>query len=335
MKVARANVLVLDDVAIAEMISMAKVIELVREAFAADANGEVSTMPVVGHTLPNHDGARYGIKSSHLRMRGRSGEVLGLKTGGYWPSNTNRKLPTHYAVILLTDPETGQPVALMAANVITSLRTAAGGAVAAQYLARADASRVAVIGAGEQAHVQLEALCEVRPVKEVHVWARRREAAQSYVDHCSAKGLTATATASAQEAVASADIILTTTPSRTPVVMSHWVKAGTHITAVGSDSPGKQELEVALLARAKVVVDKISQSTTIGEMQHALGLGGLGPTHIYAELGELCVGRKAGRTSEEEITVFDSSGVSFQDMVVAGHLLNLAKANQRGTIVTL
>jgi ornithine cyclodeaminase/alanine dehydrogenase-like protein (mu-crystallin family) len=331
------KILVLDEQLIHEHLSYKKVIELVHAAFAADVTDNVSTFPVVGRPFPDRD-ANFGIKSSYLKvdpavLGGGSGEVLGLKTGGYWAQNAERGLPGHHSVIVLTDPQTGMASAIVAANVITNLRTAAGGAVAAHYLSRPESSSVAVIGAGEQAHAQLEALLEVRSIKTVRVWARRAEAARDYQKVWQAKGLQVEVTETPESAVRQADIVITTTPSQEPIVQRSWVKPGTHLNAIGSDSVGKQELEASLVAASKLVVDKIQQSITIGEMQQPLKQGLMKQEDIYAELGELCAGKKPGRATAEEITVFDSSGTSLQDMVVAGYLLELAKREGLGKTI--
>jgi alanine dehydrogenase len=331
------KIIVLDEHLIREHLSCKKVIELVQAAFAADALGTVSTFPVVGRPFPDRD-ANFGIKSSYLKVApeilgGGSGEVLGLKTGGYWARNAERGLSGHHSVIVLTDPLTGMTSAVVAANVITNLRTAAGGAVAARYLSRPESSVVAILGAGEQAHAQLEALLEIRLIQTVYVWARRSEAAKDYQKIWRNKGLRVEVSETPENSVRQADIVVTTTPSREPLIQKAWVKAGTHLNAIGSDSVGKQELEAALVASSKLVVDKIQQSITIGEMRQPLKQGLMKQEDIYAELGELCAKKKLGRENAEEITVFDSSGTSLQDMVVAGYLLELAKREGLGKTI--
>jgi alanine dehydrogenase len=328
------KLLVLDDATIRKHLTLAKTIELVEAAFRADALKTATLLPVVGHST---EGGRFSIKTSHLKTEvdKRSLEVFGLKMGSYFPDNTKHALPTHSAAMLLGDPKTGQPAALLAANTITEFRTAAGGAVAATYLSREDSSTIAILGVGHQAKAQIEALQHVRKIRQVNVWGRRNEQAEALAAAFVMSGVKAQAIANAEDAVREADIIVTITPSRSAILLRDWVRNGTHVNAMGSDAPGKQELEPSLIAAAKVVVDNLQQSLTIGELQQSVQTGLMKPENVYATLGELCALLKPGRTTGEEITVFDSSGVSFQDTVVAGYLLALAKEQGWGMEVTL
>ncbi|ACO48201.1 ornithine cyclodeaminase family protein [Deinococcus deserti] len=322
---------VLSDTVIRSLLDEREVIDIVRDAFAADGRGQAAVLPVVGHSL---NGGRYSIKTSHLQLSGHH-EVFGLKMGSYYPDNVRRGLPTHSAVMLMGDPVTGQPHALLAANVITEARTAAAGAVAAQMLSRPDAQVVALFGTGGQALAQLRALQEVRSLKEVRVWSRTPERAEAFVEAADLPGLAVRAVPDGQAACEDADIVVTVTPAEEPIISRQWIRPGTHINAMGSDAPGKQELDPYLVAVAKVVVDRRAQSLTIGEMQRPVALQLVQPEDIYAELGELCAGLKPGREHSEEITVFDSTGVSFQDTALAGHLLRLAEQRCVGEVVSL
>jgi alanine dehydrogenase len=339
---------VLSDEVICRLISLPETIRLVEAGFAADAAGGAVTFPAVVKSLDVFN-AQFGIKSGYINVPQVSspqcsepnyltdvvGDVLGLKAGGYWVKNPTVGLPGHRAVMLLLEPGTGAVVAVMSANAITRLRTAAGGAVAAKHLARDNSQVVGIIGAGEQAHAQLAALRLVRQIRNAYVWARRWEAAEAYAFAWKDSGLHVKAVRDVNAATNEVDVIITATNSTQALVSSDSVCLGTHITAVGSDSKGKQELELRLLLRAKVVVDKISQSIEIGELQHATSAGLDARSLIYSELGKICAGLKAGRENDEEITVFDSSGVSFQDLVVAGYLLRRAKSEQLGEYVSL
>jgi alanine dehydrogenase len=326
---------VVSDEVIRQHLSLATTITLVEAAFAADATGKADVLPVVGHSLNQ---GRYSIKTSHLEFGSPDGptlEVFGLKLGSYFPDNAARQLPTHSAAMLLGNPQTGQPLALLAANTLTEYRTAAGGAVAAKYLAKEAASRVALLGTGHQARAQLEALREVRPISEVSVWSRRPEAARQFVSKNADLPLKLTAVETPQAAAQAADIIVTITPAQTFILPKAAVKSGTHINAMGCDAPGKQELEPRLVASAKVVVDNLAQSVTIGELQEPLKQNLMGLQGVYASLGELCSGQKVGRETADEITVFDSSGVSFQDTVVAGYIVELVRQHKLGLCLDL
>jgi alanine dehydrogenase len=324
-------------------LSMAIVVELVERAFAADARGDAVTFPAIVDNVGSAR-AHFGIKSGYLRLadsparvdsgssaaESRAQEVLGLKAGGYWMLNQERYgLPGHRATMLLIDPEDGGALAVISANTLTRLRTAAAGAIAARHLARTGSRTVTILGTGEQAHAQLEALRLVRPIRKVFVWGRSRAAMDRYVSQWQEQGVTVVAASDLPQSVAQADIIITTTPATSPLVMSAWVRPGTHVSAVGSDGAGKKEIDPELVRRSKFVADKASQSLTIGELQ------GVSPRQdgrdlIYAELGEICAGLKPGREDESEITVFDSSGVSFQDLIVANYLVNRAMGRPGG-----
>jgi ornithine cyclodeaminase/alanine dehydrogenase-like protein (mu-crystallin family) len=220
---------------------------------------------------------------------------------------------------------------------ITSIRTGAAGAVAAKYLARSDTEVVAVLGAGTQGRAQLRGLVEVRSVKNVKVYDELGERAEVYCREMSAElpRVEIEVSTSAQQAVEGADIIVTATPSTCPIVLDEWVTRGVHINAMGADAPGKQELDARLLPRAKVVVDRLSQCCTIGECQHALSLGLISRDDIYAEIGEVTAGRKPGRESGEEITIFDGTGVAIQDVAVAALVYEMASNNGLGTEIAL
>lgn len=319
-------------------LSMQIVISLVEQAFAADARGDAVTFPaIVDHVGSAR--AHFGIKSGYLRLpaapaaAGRDGgetvriasqEVLGLKAGGYWTLNQARHgLPSHRATMLLIDPQNGGPLAVVSANTITRMRTAAAGAIAARYLARADASTVTVFGTGEQAHAQLEALRLTRPISRIFVCGRSPASIDRYIAVWKELGVAAAAAADLPGCLAQSDIIVTTTPATNPLVMSGWVRPGTHVNAVGSDGAGKKELDPELVRRSKFVADKAGQSLTIGELQGVQPRAD-GRDLLYAELGAICAGLKPGREDDREITVFDSSGVSFQDLVVANYLVNQA-----------
>lgn len=319
--------LLLSDEVIQQELTMAQVIALVEQAFAADARGHALTFPAIVDYVGKAQ-AHFGLKSGYLNLDGR--EVLGLKAGGYWLRNQElHGLPNHRATMLLIDPATGEALAVMPANTITRMRTAAAGAVAARYLARKDATTVAMVGTGEQAHAQLEALRHTHKIAKVDVWGRNPAAVASYIAAWQARDIEARAAASLEDALAAADIVVTTTPSTAPLVMDAWVRPGTHINAIGSDGAGKRELDPALIRRARFVADKASQSRTIGELQD-LSEDSTHRPLLHAELGQICAGLRAGRENRAEITIFDSSGVSFQDLVVADFLARHAREHRLG-----
>jgi alanine dehydrogenase len=316
---------------IQQELSFKTVIELVEQAFVADSQGRAVTFPAIVEYVGSAN-AHFGLKSGYLRLPAGNEEILGLKVGGYWMGNQQRfGLPCHRATILLIDPLNGEPLAVMPANTITRLRTAAAGAVAARHLARRDAHDVTIIGTGEQAHAQLEALRITNHISRVQVWGRRPHAVADYVAAWRDSGIKVTAANDLAAQLLRTDIVITTTPATSPVILNQWIRPGTHINAVGSDGAGKKELDPELVRRAKVVADKSQQSFAIGELQQIAPRAD-GRELIYAELGEICSGSKPGRVAPDEITIFDSSGVSFQDLVVANYLVKRAIAkNQAST----
>jgi ornithine cyclodeaminase len=223
-------------------------------------------------------------------------------------------------MMALFDAATGMPTGLLFDNgFLTDIRTGAAGAVAADCLARRHVDTVGVIGSGVQARHQIACLREVRGFTRLAAWSIDSPGLDLYCEEMRAVyGIEAAACASPEEVCRKADILITTTPSQKPLVRADWLEPGVHVTAVGSDSPGKQELEAACLARADiVVVDRLSQCARFGELSHALSAGLLTEADVRGQLGELVAGRKPGRTRDDEITICDLTGVGFQDTAIA------------------
>jgi len=258
--------------------------------------------------------------------------IAGLKWVSGYPDNHRYNLPTVMATIILCDPETGRPLVIMSGEYITNIRTGAAGGVAVKYLARSDSTVVGMIGAGIQARTQLLAIIEVLPsIKEVKVFDLRKEVSQRYAQIMAAELKINICPVETVEAATDADIVVTTTPSREPVVKKHHIKPGTHISAIGADAKGKQELDSGLLASAKVVVDDIEQASHGGEINVSLSESQLRIEQIYGTIGEIVANLKNGRENDDEITIFDSTGLAIQDIVCAK--LVYEKAKTRGTPV--
>jgi alanine dehydrogenase len=294
------------------------------EAFRAYGEGRVNMPPKSYLTLAKGDfRAMYGeifLPGDH---------ICGLKWVNVHPGNPARGLLTVMAKILLNDPETGLEFADLDGTHITNFRTGAAGGVAARFLSRAEASRMGLIGAGVQARTQVAAILEVRPIQEIVVYNRHLTHSQAFAEEVAgAYGVKVRATADPAEAVRGQDIVVTTTPSTAPVVFRDWVSPGTHINAIGADAAGKQELDPAILTVAKVVVDDWAQASHSGEINVPLALGEITPERIYGSLGEVVAGKKPGRASPEEITVFDSTGLIIQDLALG--LAVYKRAKERG-----
>jgi ornithine cyclodeaminase len=325
------KVLVLKEAEIRALVTAAASLEAVRDAFARLARGQAVLPGVIGLDLPQAQGEVH-VKGAHLVGT----PFFSIKEAAGFYANPARGLPVGSGLILVFDAETGFPSALLFDNAyLTELRTASAGALAAQLLARGEIRQLAMIGCGSQARYQLESLLLVRRPQRVVAWSRRPEAAQAYAREMASKhALDVRAVGSAREAVEGADLIVTVTPSRQPIVANAWVGVGVHVTAVGSDGPEKIELEPALLARAdKVVADRIEQCLRLGEIHHAVERAGFTREGVYAELGEIVAGLKPGRTREDEVTVADLTGVGVQDAAVSN--LAVLEARRLGIGETL
>lgn len=257
-------------------------------------------------------------------------DLAGVKIVNVHPGNHSFGLPTVMAMLVLNSPKTGAPQAVMGATHLTNMRTGAAGAIAARALARPNSKVVGMVGAGAQARTQLLALSRVFKIEEVIVSNRSMESSTAFVkDARSFLECDYHPTIDRQEAC-DCDILVTTTPVRSPVVKEAWVKPGTHINAIGADAKGKQELESSLTKKAKVVVDDLAQAAHSGEVNVPISQGVLRPEEIYAELGEILVGKKPGRISDEEITIFDSTGLAIQDVATGAVVYRRALDASRG-----
>jgi ornithine cyclodeaminase/alanine dehydrogenase-like protein (mu-crystallin family) len=293
--------------------------EAVRRALVAAASKQSLVFPaVLGRAREATN--TFSIKS------GSSNDLTGVKIGSFWSRNPARGLPRHNSTIVLLDQDTGRLGAVVEAGKVNAYRTAAADAVAADLLARRQAKVLAIFGAGNQAGFEVTALARIRPIETVLVVASPSPRRDAFVDRIGDHGLTARAVP-AEEAVRAADIVVTATPSRQPLFDATWVKPGTHIVSMGSDAPGKRELASELLSRASLYCDLPSQSIQIGEFQHVRESVEAG-TLIVTPIGDVIEGRGPGRRSDEEITVFDSSGISLQDLYMAEALIR-AKASHR------
>jgi ornithine cyclodeaminase len=307
----------------AKLVSFSEAIEAVDEAFRLYSRGEAQLLPVVLGHAP--DGvSRFGAKSGTL-----GSDVVGVKCGTYWPGNRARALPSHSSVVLLLDSQTGMPAALVGAGYLAGQRTAAADAVAVRRLARPDARVLALVGAGHQAIMEAIAISHVRDLDRILVWSRSAGTVENAIADMAQAGLRATA-AGLEEAVRAADIVVTATTSTEPLVMADWVSPGTHVSAMGADAAGKQELDVALVRRARLFADVAVQTATIGEFQHVIAAD-IVKIEDIALLGDVLTGQHDGRRSPDEITIFDSSGTAFQDLAICNKALEIARCGGVGT----
>lgn len=293
--------------------------DAVEKVFASMAAKSAYNFPVIREAI-GHADALYGFKSGF----DREALNLGLKSGGYWPGNAAKGLTNHQSTIFLFDADTGKCRAIVGGNLLTALRTAAAAAVSVAHLARQDAKVLGIVGAGHQATFQLRAVAEQRKFERIVAWNRSPEKLASLEKVAQELGLPFQSV-TLEELGAQADVIVTIVSSNAAILKDVHVKAGTHIACMGTDTKGKQEVDAALVARATVFTDEIAQSVTIGECQHAIADGSLKQADI-TELGSVINEAHAGRSSEEEITLFDGTGVGLQDLAVASAAVELAVA---------
>lgn len=313
-------------------LTMDMVITAVEDAYALNSQNKVYLPPVLSVDVSKHNG-EVDLKSGYEQ----EDDVIGVKlASGHYSNPENYGLPTGMATILLMNAKNGVPLAVMDGGLITDMRTGAAGGVSAKYLARADSKKVAILGTGMQARMQLLAVSHVFDLDEVFVWGRDDEKVKTYVSEMEQNTqLVMTPCSTASECVKDADIIITTTPSKQPLFSKEDVKPGTHIACIGADMEGKQEIDEHLFEGSKVVVDSLNQCKQLGEVQHALKQGIIREDDIHSEIGDIILGQTKGRESNEEITIFDSTGLSIQDITTAKKVLSYVKSSQKALEVDL
>ena len=257
--------------------------------------------------------------------------AAGMKWVSVHTNNPAKGLPTVMAVLIFNDPDTGYPLAIMDASETTALRTAATSTIASKYLARKDLKTLGIVGAGYQAYHHIKAHCELFNFREILISDISPKSTGRLIDSLPNLPLRA---CSIEETV-KADIICTLTPAHQPVVQNIWLKPGTHINAVGADAEGKEELEPSILNDARVVVDDLRQAIHAGEINVPIARGIYKKEQICATLGEIITGSKQGRTNNEMITVFDSTGLAIEDIAVAGLVYRKARQNGAGVSLNL
>lgn len=302
---------------IANLMTRDAAFEAVEQVFASMAAGDAYNFPVVREAI-GHEDALYGFKGGF----DRAGLTLGLKAGGYWPNNMEKRgLINHQSTVFLFDPDTGKPSAMVGGNLLTALRTAAASSVSIKHLARADARVIGMIGAGHQATFQLRSALETHTFEKVLGWNYHPEMLPNIEKVANEAGVPFEAVE--LDGMTEADVIISITSAFAPSLMANHVSPGTHIACMGTDTKGKQEVEAALLAKASVFTDEIAQSISIGEAQHAVAQGLIRESDLI-QLGAVINGTNPGRTSDDQITLFDGTGVGLQDLAVAASVVELA-----------
>jgi ornithine cyclodeaminase len=310
---------IISEPTVREIVTRQLAFDAVRKAFEAVATGRSQVFDVVIGTGLNN-GEVFAIKSGLDRRN----EGVGFKCGTYWAGNFEKDLPAHGSTILLLDPETGFPQVLVSASYLNGYRTAAANAVAVSNLARSDAAVLGIIGAGHQAEQEIRAVAEVRSLSLIKIFTRSETRASWITNRLKDVDIDIQLT-SAEDAVRGSDVVVTVTPSESPLVRDEWIEEGTHVSAMGADDVGKYELDTAILKRASLFADYPRQSIVIGEFQHAYKDGLIESADDICALGLVTLGKSPGRNSDAEITVFDSSGIAIQDLAVAGAIFEAAQ----------
>ena len=316
---------------VAELLPMDACIEAVEQAFRLHGEGRADPPEIL--SIHGHDGS-FHIKAGILDL---DRPYFAAKTNTNFPGNPERfGLPTIQGVLLLAEAERGTPLALMDSAEITAIRTGAATAVAARHLARRDAAVVTVCGCGRQGRLQLRALAAVRRLTRAYAIDRDPARAAAFAREMSeALGFEVLAADDLDVAARASDICVTCTPSRTPILGRAAVAPGTFIAAVGADNENKQEIEPALMASCAIVVDLLEQAATIGDLHHAIKAGAVTTGDVRAELGQVVAGVRPGRRSDDEIVMFDSTGMALEDVAAAAAVYERAVKAGRGLEVNL
>ena len=324
-----SELLVLAHEDVQRLLVMDDCIKLMAEALADLARGR-SWQPLRFVVRPPEEESLMGLMPAH---RSSPEPAYGLKTVCIFPGNPVHGLDAHQGGVMLFDGETGELQALVDASAVTSIRTAAVSAVATRALARPDSKVLAILGSGVQARAHLEAMARVLPFEQARVWSRTAEHAQGFAAEAEAP-FPVEAVDSAEAAVRGADVVVTVTSAREPIVEHGWLAAGAHVNAVGSSIPTARELDSATIAAAALFVDRRESTLNeSGEYLRAVEEEGIGPDHIRAELGEVLVGSHEGRRSDEELTVFVSLGLAVEDLAAAEYLYRRARSEGAGSAV--
>lgn len=311
---------------------MCEVIKVVEEAFRQKGLGKVQCPPKVYLYYDKYDGD-LRVMPAFLE----SLDVSAVKIVNVHPNNKNYNLPSIMATIILIDPKTGFPLSIMDGTLITCMRTGAAAGVATKYMSRKNSKIIGLVGAGAQASYQIMAILEILKIEEVYVYDINEKVKVNFVNMMNTQypNVKFIAVKSEREAVENMDIVITITPTREPHVKAEWIKAGTHINAIGADAPGKQELDPEILKKARIIVDDMDQAIHSGEVNVPITKGILSKKDICGELADVVIGKVKGRVSEDEITIFDSTGVAITDAITADLVYKKAKELNLGMNVNL
>jgi alanine dehydrogenase len=346
---------VIDQENVEKLLDMKKVIELVERSYTLKEQKEAALFPMVFHEF-SPGKADMDIKSGHLT----GADIFGLKLVSWFGENPAKNLPPLVGFVLVLDSRTGVPIGMMGGEAVTLMRTGAAGGIGAKYLARKESENLLLVGSGHLAPFQImSTLMVMDHIKKVTVYnANSYEKAASFCSSVKTRlkekflspyqsneelyqtllqriDIDFVATDDIQHTTEEADIIITATPSRQPIIKKEWVKPGTHLSCVGADMEGKQEIDENLFSAARVFVDDVTQAVHVGETEIPFKKGMIAKDDIIAEIGSVILGKTPGRLSNEDITIFDSTGIALQDLITADYLLKLAEEKEIGTVTHL
>jgi len=330
--VVKSETLILSQNDIKQLLSMKETIETVENAFRDFAMGKTQMIPRKYLMFDKYAG-KTGFMPAYIDTLDASGVKI---VSAHDENPTKHGLPRVTATMVLTDPKTGLPLAVMDATYTTMMRTGAIGAIAAKHLSRKNAKVVGIVGTGVQGRGQLMGLMEVREIEKAIVYDAVPEQSKRFAEDMKARfRIDVVQTDDIQKAAENVDVLVTSTNSKTPVIKDEWVKQGLHLTAMGVSAPGSQEIPAETFKRSKLVIDDFAQTSTMGGINVPISKGLLTKEDVFAEIGEILIGKKPGRTSDQEITVFVTSGLAIQDIAVARLAYEKAKEKGIGQVVHL
>lgn len=321
------KILILTQDEIKKIITMKEAIDVVEKVFSYQAEGLTVMPEKIYLTLSEYNGD-FRAMPAYIKPL----NICGIKWVCSYPDNKKYNLPTVMAILILNDPKTAQPLAILDATYITNLRTGAAGAVAVKYLVNREVDTISFIGCGKQAEFQFLAIKEIKKFNTVKVYDVNLQTVQRFTNFVHSYGYKVFITKNVKECVFDADIVCTTTPSKKPVVKLEWLKKPVHINAIGADAPGKQELEISILKNSTIVVDNYEQAMHSGEVNVAVKKGIITKKDIFAELGEIVSGKKKLK-KDKQITIFDSTGLAIQDVAVGWYIYRKARKSDAGSVL--
>lgn len=335
------KVKVLNQAVLEEVLEMPEVIEAIETVYTLKAQDQTTLFPMVFHEF-NPGVADMDIKSGHLK----GADIFGFKLVSWYGENKDKNLPLLIGTTMIFDASTGVPLAILNADHITGMRTGAAGAIGAKYLAKKNSKTLLMVGTGHIAQFQIAATIHAVDTIE-HIIIHDPLSTERSNDYKNTikekleknfnitKPITFEASTDLKTSVGKSDIIVTATPSKKAMILKDWVNPGTHISCVGADMSGKQEIDEALFTDSIVVVDDIKQATEVGETETAYKKGLITKEGIHAEMGDIILGHKKGRTSDDQITIFDTTGIALQDLMTSKLALEIAERKQLGIVIDL